>query len=96
MTIRHTPLISLAASLAFVSTTAFGQSYQTLSNSLGSITVNTAYGSQNQPSLRVLPTYGVELTDNLSFGFPPNADVNTATATSDGKLALFNAHGGIV
>lgn len=84
MTFNRASLIGLAAGLAFVSTTAFAQSYQTLSNSLGSITVNTAYGSQNQPGLLVLPTYGAELTDSLSFGFPPNADVNTATAVSDG------------
>ncbi len=85
MAFNRAPLIGLAAGLAFVSTTAFGQSYQTLSNSLGKVTVNTAYGSQNQPGLLVLPTYGVELTDSLSFGFPPNADVNVATAASDGN-----------
>lgn len=33
MTIHHTSLIGLAAGLVLVSTTAFGQSYQTLSNS---------------------------------------------------------------
>lgn len=76
---------SLIAALAFGSTTAFGQTYQTLSNDLGKVTVNTAYGSQSQPGVLVLPAYGVELTDSLSAGFPPNPDVNTAKAVSNGN-----------
>lgn len=88
MTLNRAPLIAplgAIAALAFGSTTAFGQTYQTLSNSLGKVTVNTAYGSQNQPGVLVLPTYGVELTDSLSAGFPANPDVNTAKAVSDGN-----------
>lgn len=85
MALNRAPLIGLMASLALGCTTAFGQSYQTLSNGLGKVTVNTAYGSQNQPGLLVLPTYGMELTDSLSFGFPPNPDVNMATAVTDGN-----------
>lgn len=85
MTFKCTSLIGLMTGLAFGSTTAFGQNYVTLSNGLGKVTVNTAYGSQNQPGVLVLPTYGVELTDSLSAGFPASPDVNVATAVSDGN-----------
>jgi len=85
MTPNRAYLLGLIAGMAFGCTTAFGQTYQTLTNSLGKVTVNTAYGSQNQPGLLVLPTYGMELTDSLSAGFPASPDVNVATAVSDGK-----------
>ncbi len=78
----------LAAGLALACTAAFGQSYYTAQTSLGKITVNTAYGSQGATGLLVLPTYGMELTDSLSFGFPPNPDVNTATASSQGDTLV--------
>jgi len=83
MTINRASMIGLAAGLAFVSTTAFGQNYVTLSNSLGNITVNTFPLAQK--GVLVQPITALELSDSLSAGFPASPDVNVATAVSDGK-----------
>ncbi len=77
--------IGLIAALAFGSTTAFGRTYETLSNSLGQVTVNTADGSQNQPGVLVLPAYGMEVTDSMNTGGQPSPDLNWAKAVSDGQ-----------